>query len=168
MANNKRLIYRSYTEHGDRYMICQNSTPTNRWFTGRLCGAWSKVGVDTVAVLCPKCVARVSEPPISVIKYTPSGRPKGWQWMSEFVHADGTVYFKGEEQPELKGTLPITVIKQRTGASRLSKREKESRRRTAMAELYDLKKALKRATLKKEIKMLELQITQHKNAKKLK
>ena len=31
--------------------------------------------------------------------------------MNEFVDKDGTVYHKGKEMPELKGTRPITVIK---------------------------------------------------------
>ena len=31
--------------------------------------------------------------------------------MNEFVDKDGTVYHKGKENPELKGTRPITVIK---------------------------------------------------------
>ena len=37
-------------------------------------------------------------------------KPRGWRWMSEFVSAIGTVYHKGVEQPDLKGTRPITDI----------------------------------------------------------
>jgi len=36
-------------------------------------------------------------------------RPRGWRLMNQFVDADGTVYIKGVEHPELKGTLPPTV-----------------------------------------------------------
>jgi hypothetical protein len=39
-----------------------------------------------------------------------STKPRGWRWMTEFVLADGTVYHKGVEQPDLKGTRPITDI----------------------------------------------------------
>ena len=42
-----------------------------------------------------------------------TGRPSGWHFMNEFVDKDGTVYHKGKEMPELKGTRPITVIKLR-------------------------------------------------------
>ena len=38
-----------------------------------------------------------------------TGRPSGWHFMNEFVDKDGTVYHKGKEMPELKGTRPITV-----------------------------------------------------------
>ena len=36
------------------------------------------------------------------------GRPRGWRLMNQFVDQDGTVYLKGVEHPELKGTLPPT------------------------------------------------------------
>ena len=35
-------------------------------------------------------------------------RPRGWRLMNTFVDPDGTVYLKGVEHPELKGTLPPT------------------------------------------------------------
>jgi hypothetical protein len=35
-------------------------------------------------------------------------RPRGWRLMGTFVDPDGTVYLKGVEHPELKGTLPPT------------------------------------------------------------
>ena len=91
-------------------------------------------------------------------KYTPTGRPKGWQWMNEFVDKDGSVYFKGKEQVELKGTLDPTVIKPKKQKKRIPKKKKESQNRELMAEIYKLKKQLKKATLKKDIKSLEIQI----------
>lgn len=36
--------------------------------------------------------------------------PTGWALKSEFVDIDGNVYFKGQAQPELKGTLPTSVV----------------------------------------------------------
>ena len=44
-------------------------------------------------------------------KRVKTGRPSGWHFMNEFVDKDGTVYHKGKEMPELKGTLPVTVVK---------------------------------------------------------
>ena len=37
-------------------------------------------------------------------------KPRGWHFMAEFVDSEGNVYFKGVEQPELKGTLSPTII----------------------------------------------------------
>ena len=42
-------------------------------------------------------------------KRVKTGRPSGWHFMNEFVDKDGTVYHKGKEMPELKGTLPIVI-----------------------------------------------------------
>ena len=53
-----------------------------------------------------------------------SGRPAGWHFMSEYVDKDGNVFHKGEEQPELKGTLPPTKIKKKK-TKRRSKEELE-------------------------------------------
>ena len=41
----------------------------------------------------------------------PTGYPRGWKFMNEFVDKDGNVYHKGELQTELFGTLPPTEIK---------------------------------------------------------
>ena len=78
--------------------------------------------------------------------------------MNEFVDKDGSVYFKGKEQVELKGTLDPTVIKPKKQKKRIPKKKKESQNRELMAEIYKLKKQLKKATLKKDIKSLEIQI----------
>ena len=36
-------------------------------------------------------------------------RPKSWHFRAIFVDIDGTVYKRGVEQPELKGTLPPSI-----------------------------------------------------------
>ena len=92
MAKKLKTVYRSYTENGERFMICRNSVEGGRYWKGNLCSHWSKVNTDTTATLCYKCVNRVTEPPVFTAKYTPTGRPKGWQWMSQFVDKDGKVY----------------------------------------------------------------------------
>tara|TARA_R110001592_G_scaffold360240_1_gene668292 strand:- start:540 stop:1046 length:507 start_codon:yes stop_codon:yes gene_type:complete len=158
MAKKRKINYKSYNEDGHRYMICQNSVEGGRWWKGNLCNEWSKVNIDTIATLCHKCVNRVTEPPIFTPRYIPTGRPKGWQWMSEFVDKDGSVYHKGVEQPELKGTLPVYKVKTVKGKKRLTKREREAQRRKDAASLYSLKKKLIKAKLKKDQKPLEVQI----------
>tara|TARA_B100001250_G_C19800602_1_gene790865 strand:+ start:148 stop:576 length:429 start_codon:yes stop_codon:yes gene_type:complete len=92
---------------GKRYMIC------------RVCEhEYITVGQTTVAVTCSMCVQRrcLNLKPIEEFfawmrKKKSTGRPAGWHFMNEFVDKDGTVFHKGKEQPELKGTLPPTKIK---------------------------------------------------------
>ena len=158
MAKRLKTVYKSYTEDGERYMICRNSVEGGKYWKGKLCSRWNKVNPDTTATLCHRCVNQVTEPPVFTTKYTPTGRPKGWQWMNEFVDKDGSVYNKGKEQVELKGTLPITVIKPKKQKKRLTKKKRESQNRELMADIYKLKKQLKKATLKKDKKSLEIQI----------
>ena len=52
-----------------------------------------------------------------------TGRPSGWHFMNEFVDKDGNVFYKGKEQPDLKGTLPPTKIKPKKKAKRRTKEE---------------------------------------------
>ena len=68
-------------------------------------------------------------------KRVKTGRPSGWHFMNEFVDKDGTVYHKGKEMPELKGTLPVTVIKPK----------KKPKRRTQEQILLDRQKEKKAA-----------------------
>ena len=70
-----------------------------------------------------------------------TGRPAGWHWMAEFVDKDGTVYHKGKEVPELKGTLPVTVVKPK----------KQTKRRT-QDEILLARQKEKKAALRKEFK----------------
>ena len=70
-----------------------------------------------------------------------TGRPSGWHFMNEFVDKDGTVYHKGKEQPKLKGTRPITVVK-----------PKKKVKRRSQEEILLARQAEKKAALKKEFK----------------
>ena len=158
MARQLKQAYKSYIQDGKHYMICQNSISDGRWWRGIYCVEWVEVNLQTTATLCYKCVNKVTEPPTFTPRYKPTGRPKGWQWMNEFVDTDGTVYIKGKEQVELKGTLKPTVVKPKKQKKRLTKKKKESQNRELMAEIFKLKKQLKKATLKKDIKSLEIQI----------
>ena len=94
-----------------RYMTCQNSQPTSKYFKGRRCYEEVLVDEHTKAVLCWKCTAMMLPPPE---EKKVSGYPRGWKFMSEFVDKDGNVYHKGELQPELFGTLPPSEIKEST------------------------------------------------------
>jgi len=158
MTTHTKIDYKSYIENGQRYMMCQNSVANGRWWKGKYCYEMGKVTAETTAILCPSCVNRVTEPPTITPRYIPTGKPKGWQWMNEFVDKDGNVFHKGKKQSALKGTLSPTVIAVKKKGKRLTKVEREARKRKLMANLYDFKKKLKKATLKKDIKSIEIQI----------
>ena len=72
-------------------------------------------------------------------KRVKTGRPSGWHFMNEFVDKDGTVYHKGKEMPELKGTLPATVVK-----------PKKKTKRRSQEEILLAREAEKKEELKKE------------------
>ena len=72
-------------------------------------------------------------------KKVKTGRPSGWHFMNEFVDKDGTVYHKGKEMPELKGTLPATVVK-----------PKKKTKRRSQEEILLAREAEKKEELKKE------------------
>ena len=75
-------------------------------------------------------------------KRVKTGRPSGWHFMNVFVDKDGTVYHKGKEQPDLKGTLPPTKIKPKKKAKRRTKEE------ILLARHEKKKKVLKKAKKK--------------------
>jgi DNA-directed RNA polymerase subunit RPC12/RpoP len=117
----KTIISNSYEVNGSLYMCCHK------------CGSEVKgIDADTVKVTCSNCVSRMI--PLEQPKgYTPTGRPAGWHWMSEFVDKDGNVFHKGKEQPKLKGTLKPTKVtppkktKRRTKQEMLLARNKEKK-----------------------------------------
>jgi len=80
------------------------------------------VGEEAVKVTCSYCVfTTVGMPESPKSTYKPTGRPAGWHWMAEFVDKDGTVFYRGKEQPKLKGTLKPTKVKPRKKTKRRSK-----------------------------------------------
>ena len=68
-------------------------------------------------------IARMEKMFPQKVKPKSSGRPAGWHFMAEFVDKDGTVFHKGVEQPNLKGTLPPTKVKPRKKTKRRSKEQ---------------------------------------------
>jgi len=80
-------------------------------------------------------------------KRVKTGRPSGWHFMNEFVDKDGTVFHKGKEQPNLKGTLPPTKIKPKKKAKRRTKEE------ILLARHEKKKKVLKKAKTKLQKKI---------------
>jgi hypothetical protein len=84
------------------------------------------------------------------------GYPKGWRFMNEFVHADGTVYHKGVEQPDLKGKCTVTPIVEKP---KKTKKQKEQEKMSLMDEYAALKKKLKTEKRKTVRKKIELRLS---------
>ena len=100
------------------------------------------VSVEATSVIGSRALlARMDKmfPEQSKPKRVKTGRPSGWHFMNEFVDKDGTVYHKGKEQPKLKGTRPITVVK-----------PKKKTKRRSQEEILLAREAKKKAELKKE------------------
>ena len=103
------------------------------------------VSTEATSVIGSKAVmARIHKmfPEQDKPKRVRTGRPSGWHFMNEFVDKDGTVFHKGKEQPDLKGTLPPTKIKPKKKAKRRTKEE------ILLARHEKKKKVLKKAKKK--------------------
>ena len=119
----------SFHEDGQRWMICK-SCQSN----------YVKCGEKTIATTCSMCVIRIDmvKFPETIKKQkVSSGKPAGWHFMNEFVDKDGNVFYKGKEQPKLKGTLKPTKVKVRKKKKKLTEEEKLAR------DLKNWKKRLK-------------------------
>jgi len=94
----------------------------------------ANVSTEAVSVIGSRAVmSRVGIPKEKPSRVS-TGRPAGWHFMNEFVDKDGTVFHKGKEQPDLKGTLPPTKVsvskkktKRRTKEEILIARDKEKK-----------------------------------------
>lgn len=121
----------------------------------RVCGALVKVSYDVASVVCSHCIAESWDVPTQQTKK--AGYPRGWKFMAEFVHVDGTVYYKGVEQPDLKGKRKPTKIEVK---EKISKREKKLQEQSLLEEFHALKKQLKSETRKTFRKKIEKRLAQ--------
>ena len=118
MSKKKKQEWISFTEKGQRWMIC------------KVCQSeYCKVDEGTAAITCSSCVMKKAlalKPMDEFFKSIKpkTGRPAGWHFMNEFVDKDGNVFHKGKEQPKLKGTLPPTKVKKRKKKKKLSADDK--------------------------------------------
>ena len=108
------------------------------------CGRWVEVDTQAHKVTCAYCVQLAVGFPDDEPKKVSSGRPAGWHFMNEFVDKDGTVFHRGVEQPDLKGTLKPTKVKPKKKAKRRSQEQ-------ILLDRHDEKKqALKKAIQKQK------------------
>ena len=149
--------FKTRKRDGKTYMICRNSIPDQKYWAWQFlgdkprCNEWSEIGDGATAVLCYKCVSQTVGPPDIKGGYVSKGRPRGWQFMKEFVDKDGNVFHKGKEQTKLKGTLKPTEI-DKTPKKKLSKHEKSALRDKILEQMAMVRGNLKKARWKKDIK----------------
>jgi len=131
----------------------------------KFCGLEKQAPINVTGYTCWQCVIEQYWSPEDAPKKKSIGYPKGWKFMNQFVHEDGTVYIKGAEQPELKGTLQPTPLTIKEPRVKKSKAQKAQEKQEALAKLGKLKKELQkeiRATyrrkLETQIKKLQKQI----------
>ena len=107
------------------------------------CGRWVEVDTQAHKVTCAYCVQLAVGFPDDEPKKISSGRPAGWHFMNEFVDKDGTVFHKGVEQPDLKGTLKPTKVKPKKKAKRRSQEQ-------ILLDRHDKKKQALKKAIKKQ------------------
>lgn len=130
-----------------------NRTKETHILECRMCGTPSEKGADVTAYTCWECVVDSWDPASLPKPKRPSGFLRGWKFMKEFVHENGTVYHKGVEQPDLKGTLPPTPKKETKKDTR-SKAQKARDRQELLTQYNKLKKEIKkekRVTYKRKL-----------------
>lgn len=134
-----------FTENGRQYLNCKSCLSEYVEISNE----------DVISVTCPLCVTRKCLEHMPIEKFYPSlkkntsdGKPTGWHFMKVFVDKNGTVYHKGIEQPDLKGTLPTTKVKPR---KKKKKKDKDDFSKTMqLAKEYKEKQKLKKAIEKQK------------------
>lgn len=130
----------------------------------KMCGVGKVAPINITGWICYECVMELWDPADAPKPKKPTGYPPGWKFMKEFVHENGTVYHKGEEQPDLKGTLPPTPIKIKQKDPR-SKAQKARDKQELLVKINNLRKEVKkesrttyRRKLESQLKKLEKQL----------
>ena len=109
-------------------------------------------------IVCSECVIELYWHPEDAPKKKSVGYPKGWKFMKQFVHKDGTVYFKGVEQPDLKGKYEMTPLAVKQLIVKKSKTQKATEKQEALVKFAKLKKELVKETRVTYRKKIEIEI----------
>jgi len=121
---------------------------------------------NAIEVLCWKCtcILTYDEAQLGENVQEKSGFVKGWAFMKEFVHKDGTVYNRGVEVPELKDKkIPTDIEKikkerldKRTKKKKTDKKEEVRKEKDLLKHAEAKKKAQKKDRIEKDKKMKKL------------
>ena len=130
----------------------------------KMCGVEKVAPTTVTGWICSDCIIESWDPADAPRAKKPTGYPPGWKFMKEFVHENGSVYHKGEEQPNLHGTLPPTPIKVKQKDPR-SKAQRARDKQELLVEINNLRKEVKkesrttyRRKLETQLKKLEKQL----------
>lgn len=148
-ADKTKITYYTEVIDGNLHMEC------------KLCGVMKTVSDEAVATTCSLCVTEQFEkdfPFEANTGYKPSGKPRGWAFMKEYVDKDGNVYHRGKEQPGLKGTLKPTVVKAKAPKVKMTKAKRQQIKIDAFAKIHKLKKQLTKVKFKKDSKRISSEI----------
>ena len=107
------------------------SSQAFKWVVCTIDGCIEEVKIDfaSISAICYKhTMGRVPFIEPASRKKKSTGRPRGWQFMNEFVDSDKTVFHRGVEQPELKGTLPVSDVVKIKADQKQSAKEKKARK----------------------------------------
>jgi len=127
----------------------------------KICGSMQTASKNTTATTCYECVTEAYEKDFPFkpgTGYAPTGKPRGWAFMKEYVDKDGNVFIKGKEQPGLKGTIKPTVITPKPIKPKLTRIQKQRIKADAFAEIHRLKKELSKAKFKKDVRRITSEI----------
>jgi len=120
------------------------------------------VDSNAISVLCTRCTTLLVGAPKEKIQRVKSNKPRGWAFLAKYIHEDGTVYFRGVEQPKLKDTLKPTDLKKlgekRKKTSEKNKKIKEERkikREKQLVKEHKKRASIKEKKRKEKIKMLK-------------
>jgi len=145
-------------------VTCEGGDTMSKWYSGRNCNEKIRVMENIVSAVCWKCVASKIPGPQLNEKNVATGFPRGWKFFKEFVHEDGRVFHKGEEQPNLRGTLKPTEIKQVVNKPRKKKETLDDK----ISEEYNKKMRKTKPAKKVEKKTVKAKTTKATKTKTIK
>jgi len=111
------------------------------------CGEELEIDGDSKGGICWRCTQKMAGPPEALVRAKKKAeadenkvrRPRGWRFYKEFVDSEGNVFFKGVEQPKLKGTKKPTVIEPKAKKSSFEKEQERIKKQQKLAAKYNKK-----------------------------
>lgn len=128
-----------------------------KWVECREDGCFNEVRIDSesVAGVCWRCTMKMAGIPDMLKKPVDKDgnekirRHRGWRFMKEYVDCEGNVFFRGEEQPELKGTKEPTVIEPKKKKTVFEKNQERAAKEAKLAKRHEKKLEKLNSTPKK-------------------
>ena len=125
------------------------------------CGNELEINGDSLGGVCWRCVQKMVGPPESLLREKKKAeadknkirRPRGWRFYKEFVDVEGNVFFRGVEQPKLKGKKEPTVIEPKAKKTGFEKEQERVAKQAKLAKRYEKKLEKLNGKKKKKVKV---------------